>query len=82
MKIAKLLLLLSIVSTFLFSCQTNSGKVAAAFSEKFEGDWKLIRLDGKRGVADSVVKKFPITLNVEDTAFLLRQATQYAGTTY
>lgn len=78
MQFLKSFLLLSI----LFSCQSNSEKATANFAKKFEGDWKLIHLKGKRGVADSVVKNFPVTLNVEDTAFLFRQATNFAGTTY
>lgn len=82
MQIIKSFLLLSILSFFLFSCQTTSEKTMDNFSKKFEGDWKLKHLTGKRGVADSVVEKFPVTLQVEDTAFLFRQATQYGGTTY
>ena len=82
MKTIKSFLLLAILSFFLFSCQNNSEKMKNEFAKKFEGSWKLFRLTGKRGVADSVIKKFPVTLNVEDTAFLFRQATQYGGTTY
>jgi hypothetical protein len=82
MKIIKPFLLLSILSIILFSCQSNSEKNTDEFAKKFEGGWKLSRLTGKRGVADSVIKKFPVTLNVEDTAFLFRQATQYGETTY
>jgi hypothetical protein len=82
MKIIKLLLTFSILFIVLFSCQSNSEKTTDGFAKKFEGDWKLKHLTGKRGVADSVVEKFPVTLQVEDTAFLFRQATQYGQTTY
>jgi hypothetical protein len=82
MKIIKSFLLLSILPIILFSCQSNSEKKTDEFAQKFEGGWKLSRLTGKHGVADSVVKKFPVTLNVEDTAFLFRQATQYGQATY
>ncbi|WP_375558608.1 hypothetical protein ACE193_12700 [Bernardetia sp. OM2101] len=82
MHITKLLLLFSTLFVFLFSCQTTSENTIEIFTKKFEGDWKLARLTGKRGVADSIVAKFPVTLNVEDTTFLFRQATQYGGTTY
>lgn len=82
MKIIKSFLFLSILPIIFFSCQFNSEKKTDEFAKKFEGGWKLSRLTGKRGVADSVVKKFPVTLNVEDTAFLFRQATQYGETTY
>jgi hypothetical protein len=82
MKIIKSLLALSILFTILFSCQSSSEKIADEFAKKFEGDWKLARLTGKRGVADSVVKNFPVTLQVEDTAFLFRQASQYGQVTY
>ncbi len=75
-------ILFTVLVTFLISCQSSSEKATANFAKKFEGDWKLIYLKGKHGVADSVVKKFPVTLNVEDTAFLFRQATNFAGTTY
>ena len=82
MKTIKSLFLLSILSISLFSCQSSFEKRADDFAKKFGGDWKLAHLTGKRGVADSVVEKFPITLNVEDTAFLFRQATQYGQVTY
>lgn len=82
MKTIKSLLVLSILFTTLFSCQNNSEKTTDGFAKKFEEDWKLARLTGKRGVADSVIKKFPVTLQVEDTAFLFRQATQYGQATY
>jgi hypothetical protein len=82
MKTIKSLLLLSILVLSLFSCQSNSEKQTDDFAKKFEGDWKLARLTGKRGVADSVVKNFPVTLQVEDTAFLFRQASQYGQVTY
>jgi hypothetical protein len=82
MKIIKSLLVLSILVISLFSCQNNSEKATDGFAEKFEGDWKLARLTGKRGVADSIIEKFPITLQVEDTAFLFRQASQYGQVTY
>ena len=77
MKTIKSFLFLSILFTVLFSCQTNSEKKTNEFSKKFQGFWKLSRL-----TADSVVAKFPVTLNVEDTAFLFRQTTQYGETTY
>ena len=75
-------ILFTVLVTFLFSCQSNSEKATANFAKKFDGDWKLIHLKGKRGIADSVIEKFPVTLNVEDTAFLFHQATNFAGTTY
>lgn len=82
MKTTKLVLILFILSISSFSCQTAAEKKTDEFTKKFEGGWKLARLTGKRAVADSVVSKFPVTLNVEDTAFLFRQSTQYGETTY
>ncbi|WP_338760043.1 hypothetical protein WAF17_12840 [Bernardetia sp. ABR2-2B] len=82
MKIIKLSLLFPILLMFLCSCQSSSEKTDNEFAQKFEGDWKLVRLIGKNGVDDSVVEKFPITINVEDTTFLFRQATQYGQATY
>lgn len=82
MKIINSILLLFILSFFLFSCQTTSEKTVDSFSKKFEGDWKLKRLTGKHGVDDTVITNFPVTLNVEDTVFLFRQATQYGQATY
>ncbi len=82
MKIIKLSLFFFILGITLFSCQSNSEKKTSEFKKNFEGDWKLKHLTGKRGVSDSVIKKFPITLQVEDTAFLFRQASQYGQVTY
>ena len=82
MKIIKLHFFLSILFISLYSCQSRSEKNKTAFAKDFEGDWKLARLTGKHEVADSIIKKFPVTLNVEDTAFLFRQATQYGQVTY
>ena len=65
----------------IFACQKNSEQ-NTEFAKAFEGDWKLKKLTGERRVADSVIKKFPVTLNVKDTAFLFRQATQYGQATY
>ncbi|WP_291721329.1 hypothetical protein [Bernardetia sp.] len=75
-------LFLFLVFSILSSCQNSLEKNNEEFAEKFEGDWQLKKLTGERGVADSVIEKFPITLSVEDTAFLLKQATQYGQTTY
>ncbi len=82
MKTIKSFLLLSALITILFSCQSNSEKKTDEFAKKFDGSWKLKKLKGKRAVQDSIIAKFPVTLNVEDTAFLFRQATQYGQVTY
>lgn len=82
MKIIKLFFPICVLFLTLFSCQSSSEKAATAFTKKFEGDWKLISLTGKRAIADSVIKKFPVTLNVEDSTFLFQQATQYGQATY
>lgn len=75
-------LFLCFVLSILFSCQSNLEKSNEEFARKFEGDWKLKRLTGEHEVADSVVEKFPVTLNVKDSAFLFKQATQYGQATY